>query len=129
MDVKGTSERSNFFSSLSGQRDMIKKKIVLKKGIRQLTFSTHFLWILLVCCLFWILPGCIELDNELESNCFNWPEIEFSPINYAVFEPYVRLKPCDLAFDFTLKDPSGKEYTLSSLLATKPVLLVFGAFT
>ena len=98
---------------------MIKKKIV----------SPHNLWILLVCCLFWILPGCTVLDDELESNCFNWPEVEFSPINYAIFQPYTKLKPCDRAVDFTLKDPSGKEYTLSTLLATKPVLLVFGAFT
>jgi len=34
-----------------------------------------------------------------------------------------------LAVDFTLKDVDGQEYTLSKLLAEKPVVMIFGSFT
>ena len=34
-----------------------------------------------------------------------------------------------IVIDFTLKDVKGKEYTLSSLLAEKPVIMIFGSFT
>jgi hypothetical protein len=119
--IEITSDHPIPFSSLCDQRDMMKKY--------RLTFSPYVLFILLVCCLVGIVPGCIELNDELESNCFNWPEKEFSPIDFATFDPHIRFKPCDRAVDFTLKDPSGEQHTLSTLLATKPVLLVFGAFT
>ena len=33
------------------------------------------------------------------------------------------------AIDFTLRDPSGTAHSLSELLETKPVFMVFGAFT
>lgn len=33
------------------------------------------------------------------------------------------------AVDFTLKDINGDEYTLSGLLAEKPVVMIFGSFT
>jgi hypothetical protein len=34
-----------------------------------------------------------------------------------------------MAVDFTLKDTYGSEYSLSALLAEKPVVMVFGSFT
>ncbi len=70
----------------------------------------------------------IEVDERLESNCYNWPEEEFSPTNNAG-DVTVSLNEGDKAVDFSLKDTSGQSYTLFSLLATKPVLMVFGAFT
>jgi len=70
----------------------------------------------------------IEVDERLESNCYNWPEEEFSPTNNSG-DVTVSLNEGDAAVDFTLKDTSGQNYSLSSLLATKPVLMVFGAFT
>jgi len=33
------------------------------------------------------------------------------------------------AVDFTLKDTDGREYSLSRLLAKRPVVVVFGSFT
>lgn len=33
------------------------------------------------------------------------------------------------AVDFTLKDVNGREFSLSALLAEKPVVMVFGSFT
>lgn len=39
------------------------------------------------------------------------------------------LRVGDIAVDFTLKDIHGTEYTLSHLLAEKPVALVVGSFT
>ena len=35
----------------------------------------------------------------------------------------------ELAVDFTLKDTKGHEYSLSTLLTEKPVVMVFGSFT
>jgi hypothetical protein len=35
----------------------------------------------------------------------------------------------ELATDFTLKDTQGNEFTLSAMLAEKPVVMVFGSFT
>lgn len=35
----------------------------------------------------------------------------------------------EVAVDFTLKDTYGSEYSLSALLADKPVVMVFGSFT
>jgi hypothetical protein len=75
------------------------------------------------------LVDCVsgDLPTELESNCFNWPAEEFTPENGAGLT--TALAKGSTAIDFTLKTPSGDSYTLSSLLGTKPVLLVFGAFT
>ena len=39
------------------------------------------------------------------------------------------MTPGQLAIDFTLKDTKGKAYTLSKLLAEKPVIMIFGSFT
>ncbi|MBW2651541.1 MAG: hypothetical protein JRC57_00435 [Deltaproteobacteria bacterium] len=82
---------------------------------------------IIVCSLLLILISCIQSEDGLNSNCFDWPDQEFSPTNHASLT--VALKKGDPAIDFTLKDTDGRSYTLSSLLATKPVLLVFGSFT
>jgi cytochrome oxidase Cu insertion factor (SCO1/SenC/PrrC family) len=81
----------------------------------------------IACSLLVTLLSCIQLEDGLDLNCFNWPAEEFTPTNSATMR--VALKEGTPAVYFTLKDPSGESYTLSSLLATKPVLLVFGAFT
>lgn len=65
--------------------------------------------------------------DGLVSNCFNWPDQDFTPTNSAPLT--VALHEGEPAVGFTLMDTSGVSYTLSSLLTTKPVLLVFGAFT
>jgi hypothetical protein len=67
------------------------------------------------------------LSSALESNCFNWPEDDFSSTNKANVSRALSVN--DLAVELILKDVNGVEYTLSNLLAEKPVLLVFGSFT
>ena len=67
------------------------------------------------------------VPGDLVSNCYGWPENDFTPANKA---PVITsLAPGSRAIDFTLRDPSGQPHNLYELLETKPVLLVFGAFT
>ena len=73
------------------------------------------------------VPDGPELSTALISGCFDWPAQEFTPDNIADGRP--TLTEGELAVDFTLEDVDGKPHTLSQLLATKPVLLVLGAFT
>ena len=102
----------------------------------------HILQFMLAFSFGWIIVGCdknvendpppdnetdINLSMELESNCFGWPDQDFSPTNYANLT--VALDEGMPAVEFALKDTSGEIYTLSSLLETKPVMLVFGSFT
>jgi len=70
--------------------------------------------------------GGTVLSGELESGCFNWPAEEFSTDNHAQVQT---IAEGSLAVEFTLKDVDGTAYTLSDLLAEKPVLMVFGAYT
>jgi hypothetical protein len=65
--------------------------------------------------------------GELESNCFDWPSREFSRTHVAELE--VAFSPGETAPDFTLQDTNGRAHSLYELLETKPVLIVFGAFT
>ena len=67
------------------------------------------------------------VPGDLISSCYGWPENDFSPTNKAPV--MTGLTPGSRAIDFTLKDPSGQTHNLYELLETKPVLLVFGAFT
>jgi hypothetical protein len=67
------------------------------------------------------------VPGDLISGCYGWPENDFSPTNKAPV--MTGLAPGSRAIDFTLKDPSGQAHNLYELLETKPVLLVFGAFT
>ncbi len=66
-------------------------------------------------------------SSELTDNCFNWPAEEFSPSKTCGLA--TGLTTGEQAIDFDLKDVNGTAYTLGGLLQTKPVLLVFGAFT
>lgn len=67
------------------------------------------------------------LSTALKHNCYNWPAQEFTPTNKA---PWITsLKTGQLAVELTLKDTTGKSYTLSQLLADKPVWLQLGSFT
>ncbi len=68
-----------------------------------------------------------QLSANLASNCFDWPSTEFSPTNKASLQTF--LAPGARAVEFTLKDVDGRERSLSSLLAERPVLLVHGSFT
>ena len=71
-------------------------------------------------------PGPV-LTDALESNCLNWPAQEFSPNNKTGTS--TGLAGGQNGVEFTLMDTSGVPVTLSDLLRSKPVLMVFGAFT
>jgi hypothetical protein len=75
--------------------------------------------------------ACTDPDStvpsDIEPGCFGWPEEAFSKTNSAMLT--TALEPGETAIDFTLRDPEGTRYRLTSLLETKPVLMVFGAFT
>ena len=67
------------------------------------------------------------LSNALASGCFGWPGAEFSTSNKASVQTFLRAG--DRAVEFNLRNTAGETVTLSGLLATRPVLLVHGAFT
>jgi hypothetical protein len=66
-------------------------------------------------------------ETQLVSGCFNWPQEEFSAANHAIIG--INGVVGEPAIEFTLKDLAGATHTLSSLLESRPVLLVFGSFT
>ena len=66
-------------------------------------------------------------ETQLTGGCFNWPEEEFTPGSHPTVGTY--LNAGDRAIEFTLKDVAGVTHSLSSLLDSRPVLLVFGSFT
>jgi len=68
-----------------------------------------------------------QLSTALTENCFNWPAEPFAQGNASQVQTY--LQAGATAVEFTLADVDGNTETLSSLLASRPVLLVFGAFT
>ena len=74
-----------------------------------------------------VTPTPAPINIGFLSSCFDWPYEEFSLTNRAVLN--VAFISGDTAPNFTLKDTDGQPYSLSSLLETKPVLMVFGAFT
>jgi hypothetical protein len=57
------------------------------------------------------------LSNNLKRDC------QFTPFNNA------DLVVGEIAVNFTLKDIHASEFSLSQLLAEKPVLMIFGSFT
>ncbi len=67
------------------------------------------------------------LSTALRSGCFGWPASEFSLGNFATVRTL--LQPDSPAVEFTLRDADGRSYSLSSLLATKPVLIMTGSYT
>ena len=68
-----------------------------------------------------------NLSNALASGCFGWPGSEFSTTNKASVQTFLRAG--DRAVEFSLRNTAGETVTLSGLLASRPVLLVHGAFT
>jgi hypothetical protein len=68
-----------------------------------------------------------NLSDAVVANCFNWPAEEFSPDNHAVNTTSLGLG--ELAVELELLDTDGAPFSLSGLLAERPVLMVFGAFT
>jgi hypothetical protein len=67
------------------------------------------------------------LSTDLRSGCFGWPVTEFSPGNCATVRTL--LQPGSPAVELTLRDADGRSYSLSGLLATKPVLIMTGSYT
>ena len=67
------------------------------------------------------------LSTALRSGCFGWPDTEFSPDNFATVRTL--LQAGSPAVEFTLRDTDGRPYSLSGLLATKPVLIMTGSYT
>jgi hypothetical protein len=65
--------------------------------------------------------------SSMTAGCYNWPDEEFSPTNHAMMGVLGAFG--DPAVDFSLRDIHGTMYHLSSLLETRPVFLIFGAFT
>ena len=65
--------------------------------------------------------------SALSSGCFNWPAQEFSPTHRTSLT--TSISKGQPAVDFTLMDVDSTSYTLSVLLETKPVLMVFGSYT
>lgn len=72
--------------------------------------------------------GPPTLSNAVVESCYGWPEQEFSPQNNS---GGVRtgLAEGALAVELSLTDTRGTPHRLSELLADRPVLLWFGAFT
>jgi len=65
--------------------------------------------------------------SELASDCFGWPAKEFSPTNKANL--LTGITEGAQAIDFVLNDHLGESHSLGMLLQTRPVVLVFGAYT
>ncbi len=67
-------------------------------------------------------------ESSLIQGCVDWPMENFSQSNKAG-QLSTGMKTGNTAIEFTLKDIEGNSHTLSSLLETKPVLMVFGSYT
>ena len=68
-----------------------------------------------------------KLSSALMGNCFGFPETPATPTNMAPWMTGV--KTGALAVDFTLLDTEGASYSLSGLLADKPVWIQLGNYT
>lgn len=71
--------------------------------------------------------GPAPLSGELVSNCQSWPEQDFSKDTMTTIRTLMAVG--DAAADFELLDLSGNPVRLSTLLRTRPVLLVLGSTT
>lgn len=71
--------------------------------------------------------GGPTLSTALKHSCFGWPAAEFTTTNYAGWTTAV--KAGQTAIELNLKDTGGKAYSLSGLLATRPVWMQFGSYT
>jgi len=77
----------------------------------------------------------LQPASEMTNNCFDYPTTNFNR-NNCVKGTYGSspqtgglLDVGDSAFDFTLYDVDGNEYTLSTMLEEKPVALIWGMWT
>jgi hypothetical protein len=76
------------------------------------------------------VPGATPataLSEARATDCFDLPRAPPSPSNHAEVATF--LETGEQAVDFTLRDVDGRPWTLSRLLADKPVLLVQGSWT
>ena len=72
-----------------------------------------------------ITPGSGGLSGNLMPGCYNLGDAA----NEAPVPVRTALQAGEAAVDFTLKDRDGNSFALSTLLESKPVALVFGAYT
>lgn len=69
----------------------------------------------------------LRAESYLTPGCYDWPTDDVrQPDMVAYALPFA---PGDAVIDFTLREVSGVKHSLRDLLATRPVLLVFGAYT
>lgn len=69
-------------------------------------------------------------SSKLVSDCYHWPAEQFTPWNHAPIPDVLVINSGDSAVDFTLLNANNTgNYTLSTLLQTKPVLLHMGSYT
>ena len=73
------------------------------------------------------IPIDLLSERHLTGGCYDWPETEFSAENHAVLGSYGLVG--EPAIEFTLKDLTGATHTLTSLLESRPVFMIFGSFT
>jgi len=69
----------------------------------------------------------LRAESELTTGCYEWPTPDLKlpdAVGYAM-----PLAVGDRAIEFTLADTDGATHKLSRMLETRPVLVVFGAFT
>lgn len=69
----------------------------------------------------------LRAESNLTADCYVWPTPDLSLPDAADYA--LPISVGDRAIDFTLEDATGEKYSLSELLETRPVLIVFGAYT
>ena len=74
-----------------------------------------------------VVTQVLRPDSDLSPGCYDWPVPDLSVPDVAGYA--LPFEVGDPAIDFTLKDTEGVPHNLSELLDTRPVLIVFGAYT
>lgn len=69
----------------------------------------------------------LRSSRHLTSGCYEWRPDDLTFIDRN--ETVVSFAAGDTAVDFTLRDVDGEPYRLQTLLGTRPVVLIFGAFS
>lgn len=79
------------------------------------------------------VKAILRSDNELTVHCYDFPARDFGKANNVKSlhgaSPKLILNIGDTAIDFTLATPSGERVQLSTLLAKKPVVMIWGHYT
>lgn len=73
------------------------------------------------------IQSVLRPQGQLEAGCYDFPPADPTHIDQVTTR--VRFEPGDAAVDFIRRDIDGVEYRLADLLQTRPVVLVFGAFS